>query len=213
MRRDRDTIPWLLVATAAAVVTFVTGVAALQTDGYWWLAALIALVCSAAAAGAAAIVALTDGRRTRRAPILSGATAHGPEPDWRGPPGSPHVLVVASEPVDGKLLRPAVGDGASVLVVAPAITSRLHRWVSDTDAAREHALVVERESVAALRATGVAADGHVGSGDPLTAIEDALRFFDAELIVLSLGPSGDREPPLRVEVERRFGRRVAELAA
>ena len=63
-----------------------------------------------------------------------------------------------------------------------AAVTRLSGWlryrVSDTDAARERAQVVEQESVAALRDAGVAADGHLGSADPLTAIEDALRFFD-----------------------------------
>jgi hypothetical protein len=142
------------------------------------------------------------------------ADAHG-----NGPDGSPHVLVVASEPVDSALLCDGLGRavtaGAAVLVVAPAITSsRLRYWVSDTDAARERAAAVERESIAALRDAGVAADGHVGSGDPLTAIEDALRFFDAELIVLLFRRPcrrGYRELPLRTEVERRFGRPVTEI--
>jgi hypothetical protein len=140
-------------------------------------------------------------------------------PDWRGPEGSPHILVVASQPVDGALLRDGLGDavtpGAAVLVVAPSITtSGLRYWVSDTDAARERARAVEQASVTALRDAGVAADGHVGSADPLTAIEDALCFFDAELIVLLFRRPcrrGYREPPLRTEVERRFGRPVAEI--
>ena len=213
---DGDSIPWLLIAAAIATVTVVAGVAAIATDGYWWVVALITLVLAATAGGAEAVVRLTSPRRDDRpAPVPGGPTAHGPGHDWRGPEGSPHVLVVASEPVDRTLLRPAVTNGAAVLIVAPAITNnRLRYWVSDTDAARERAEAVKRQSVAARRDAGVAADGHVGSGDPLTAIDDALRFFDAELIVLSSrtsGRRGYREPPLRTDVERRFGLPVAEL--
>lgn len=143
----------------------------------------------------------------------------GPPPDWRGSQGSPRVLVVASEPVDQALLADGLGGevpiGAAVLIVAPALTSgRLRYWMSDTDAAIARALMVEKASVATLRHAGVAADGHVGSADPLTAIEDALRFFDPDLIVLLFHRSGrraHRERPLRAEVERRFGRAVAEV--
>jgi hypothetical protein len=64
------------------------------------------------------------------------------------------------------------------------------------------------------RDAGGAAQGHVGSGDPLTAIEDALRIFDPDLILLLFhgsAPRRHRERRLRGEVERRFGRPVAEL--
>ena len=217
---DRDATPWLLVAAAAGALTVVAGVAAIaRTDSYWWVGVVIAMVVAGAAAGGAAVVHLTNrrGRRSRR--TVAGGTAHGPEQAWRGPEGTSHVLVVASEPVDRALLddglRHAVTPGAAVLVVAPAFTSsRLRYWVSDLDDAIARARAVEEASVAALRDAGVAADGHVGSGDPLTAIEDALRSFDPELIVLlrnGSGPRRYRERLLRGEVERRFGRPVTEL--
>jgi hypothetical protein len=144
---------------------------------------------------------------------------HGPPPDWRGPQGSPRVLVVASEPVDGALLAEGLGGGvppgAAVLVVAPALTSGwLRYWTSDRDAAIARARMIERASVATLHHAGIAVAGHVGSGDPVTAIEDALRFFDPDLIVLLFHRSGRRayrERPLRAEIERRFGRAVAEV--
>jgi hypothetical protein len=218
---DRDATPWLLLAAAAAVVAVVAGVVAIaRTDSYWWVAAVVALVCAGTAGGAVGVVHLTERRRRRRERDVAGGTAGGPAPGWRGPQGSPHVLVVASEPLGPELLhdglRRAVPPGAAALVVAPAYTrNRLRYWVSDLDDAIARARAVEEESVAALRDAGVAADGHVGSGDPLTAIEDALRFFDPELIVLLLHGPGRRryrERPLRDEVERRFSRPVAELA-
>jgi hypothetical protein len=127
--------------------------------------------------------------------------------------------VVASEPVDQALVTDGLGrsvpPAAAILVVAPALTSgRLRYWMSGTDAAITRARMVERASVAALRHAGVAAAGHVGSGDAIAAIEDALRFFDPELIVLLFHRTGRkayRERPLRAEVERRFGRAVAEV--
>jgi hypothetical protein len=219
--RDRDATPWLLVAAAALVVAIVAGVVAIAlTDSYWWVAAVTALVLAGTAGGAVGVVHLTERRRRRRVHQPAGGTAHGPAPGWRGPQGSPHVLVVASEPLGRELLddglREAVPPGAAVLVVAPAFTTgRLRYWVSDLDGAIARARAVEEASVAALRDAGVAADGHVGSGDPLTAIEDALRFFDPELILLLLHGPGRRryrERPLRAEVERRFSRPVAELA-
>jgi hypothetical protein len=218
--RDRDAIPWLLVAAAAAILAVVAGVAEIgQSGSYWWVVAVIALVCAAAAGGGAGVIHLTNRRRRRPQREVPGGTADGPAPDWTGPQGSPHVLVVASEPVDRSLLadglRHSVPPGVAVLVVAPALTTnRLRDWVSDTDAAIARARAVEEASVAALRDAGIAADGHVGSGDPLTAIEDALRFFDPEVIVLYFhrsGRRGYREPPLRTEVERRFSRPVAEI--
>jgi hypothetical protein len=218
--RDRDAVPWLLVAAAAAVVTVVAAVVAIaRTDSSWWVVAAIALVLAGTAASAVGVARLTNRRRRQRPVEVHGATAHGPPPEWRGPQGSPHLLVVASEPVDraalGDGLGQAVPEGAAVLVVAPAIpASGLRYWVSDTDAARRRAAAVERASVAALREAGVAADGHVGAGDALTAIEDALRFFAPELIVLLVHRTGGRharELPPRSEVERRFGVPVAEV--
>jgi hypothetical protein len=99
-----------------------------------------------------------------------------------------------------------------VLVVAPALhRPRLRYWVSDSDEAIAHAQAVERLTVHALRGEDVASSGHIGSADPMAAIEDALRFFDADRIALAMHTTGKRryrERDLRAEVERRFGRPV-----
>jgi hypothetical protein len=116
-------------------------------------------------------------------------------PAW---PSRPHdrrqILVVANETVAGRALRAEVldraRDGARVLVVCPALNSHIRHWTSDEDQA--HALAEERldESLAALGGEGVDAAGEVGDADPIQAIDDALRMFDADEIVISTHPPG-----------------------
>jgi hypothetical protein len=102
------------------------------------------------------------------------------------------ILVVANETCAGRALleelRGRVGPGSEVLVVAPALNSRLRHMFADTD--RAYAAAEERlaESVQALRAVGIAAGGAVGDSDPVQAIEDALVEFEATEIVISTHP-------------------------
>ena len=101
-------------------------------------------------------------------------------------------LVVANETCAGRALleelRGRVGPESDVLVVAPALNSRLRHVFADTDGA--YAAAEERlaESVEALRAVGIGADGAVGDSDPVQAIEDALAEFEATEIVISTHP-------------------------
>ena len=46
------------------------------------------------------------------------------------------------------------------------------------------------DSLAAMRAAGIEARGEVGDGDPLQAIEDALRTFAPDELVISTHPEG-----------------------
>jgi len=108
--------------------------------------------------------------------------------------GRKRILVVANETVAGtelryEVVRRAAGD-AEVLVVTPALNSRLRHWTSDEDRARGEAQARLDTSLAALRDAGVDARGQVGDDDPLQAIEDALRAFPADEIVLSTHPPG-----------------------
>ena len=104
------------------------------------------------------------------------------------------ILVVANETVAGRALRGEVvrraeGD-ADVLVVCPALNSLVRHWASDEDGAR--ALAHDRldESLGALSAAGVEARGEVGDADPIQAMDDALRTFGADEIVISTHPPG-----------------------
>jgi hypothetical protein len=104
------------------------------------------------------------------------------------------ILVVANETVAGRALRGEVvrraeGD-ADVLVVCPALNSPLRHWASDEDGARALAQDRLEESLGALSAAGVEARGEVGDADPIQAMDDALRTFGADEIVISTHPPG-----------------------
>ncbi len=121
------------------------------------------------------------------------------------------VLVLASEPVSGEVVKQAIGaekaEDAEVLVVAPALNSRLRFLASDPDPAIERAEEVAQESVERMDEEGIDAAGDTGESDPVQAIEDALVTFSAEEIVLCTNPGGDRnwlEEGVVDEVKARF---------
>jgi hypothetical protein len=121
--------------------------------------------------------------------------SHEPVASRATPVDEHRVLVVANETVAGQRLRDAVrrateGRQASVLVVSPALNSPLRHLVSDEDTAREAADRRLAASLDALRESGIEARGEVGDADPLQAIEDALRIFGADEIILSTHPEG-----------------------
>ena len=116
-------------------------------------------------------------------------------PPHRGPDDERRILVVANETVVGRALREAVEDAAesyraNVLVVSPALNSPLKHWTSDEDQARAAAEERLRRSVGELEGLGISARGEVGDADPVQAIEDALRTFGADVIVISTHPEG-----------------------
>jgi hypothetical protein len=105
------------------------------------------------------------------------------------------ILVVANETVGGGELRDLLGQKAAgvdehVLLVCPALNSKLRTWTSDEDGARAAAQARLDASLERLAALGVHARGEIGDGDPLQALEDALREFPADEIVVSTHPPG-----------------------
>jgi hypothetical protein len=110
-------------------------------------------------------------------------------------PGERRILVIANETVGGHTLRSAILERSldvreEVLVVTPALNSPIRHWVSDDDDARAAAQERLDESLARLAQAGVEARGEIGDGDPLQAIEDALRTFGADEIIISTHPEG-----------------------
>jgi nucleotide-binding universal stress UspA family protein len=106
-----------------------------------------------------------------------------------------HILVIANETVGGEALRDEIrkrseGYSEQVLVVCPALNSPLRHWASDEDPARAAAQERLARSLQRLRDLGIEARGEVGDGDPLQAMEDALRTFGADEIILSTHPPG-----------------------
>jgi len=109
--------------------------------------------------------------------------------------GERRILVVANETVGGHTLRSMILEKSldvreEVLVVTPALNSPLKHWVSDEDGARAAAEDRLNASLAQLADAGVQARGEVGDGDPLQAMEDALRTFGADEIIISTHPEG-----------------------
>ncbi|HYX84933.1 MAG TPA: hypothetical protein VE777_08170 [Gaiellales bacterium] len=122
------------------------------------------------------------------------------------------ILVVANETCAGRALldelRGRVRPESDVLVVAPALNSRLRHIFADIDGAYAAAEERLHESIAALRAAGIPARGAVGDSDPVQAIEDALFEFDASEIVISTHPP-DRSNWLEKKVVERASERFS----
>lgn len=104
------------------------------------------------------------------------------------------ILVIANETVAGRALRSEIvrraQDDADVLVVCPALNSPLRHWASDEDAARAQAQQRLDVRLARLAEAGIEARGEVGDSEPLQAMEDALRTFGADEIIISTHPEG-----------------------
>jgi hypothetical protein len=101
------------------------------------------------------------------------------------------VLVISNETVEADILRETIAARAGrtqVLVVAPALNTRLRHWLSDEDPARRAAERRLAGTLAALRTAGVDVDGWVGDADPLLAIEDALAVFAADELLVATHP-------------------------
>jgi hypothetical protein len=113
----------------------------------------------------------------------------------RGRGGRRRILVVANETVAGRALRNEIVHRArrgepEVLVVCPALNTRLRHWTSDEDRARREASERLNALLAALEAEGISARGEIGDDDPLQAVDDALRTFGADEIIISTHPPG-----------------------
>ena len=139
-------------------------------------------------------------RRGRQAPPVKSAPAASPPDEYR-------ILVVANETVGGTelldVLRGRAARGRTVvMVVSPALNSHVKTWTSDEDEARAAAGDRLAASLVAMRAVGLDATGEVGDGDPVRAIEDALRTFRPDELVVSTHPPGRSNWLERGVVER-----------
>ncbi len=115
------------------------------------------------------------------------------------------VLVADAVPAPEAVRRLGVTvrstDGEMVVVV-PALNSPIRHWTSDEDRARARAESVLDAVLGELRAAGVDANGRVGPDDPLEAIDDVLRVFPANEILLATSSPGERNWSEQRLVER-----------
>jgi hypothetical protein len=166
----------------------------LLTVGYFAAIAIAALALGKwaglavfAALTLAGLVYVARGRRTEP-PRQQVPSRQGKENERR-------ILVIANETVGGGPLREEIrrrseGYDEHVLVVCPALNSPLRHWASDEDDARAKAQGRLSASLARLREAGIDAQGEVGDAEPLQAMEDALRLFGADEIIISTHPEG-----------------------
>lgn len=174
-RSEAEAYRFLFLTIAACTVVVLASLL-----GGAWAGVPVWLVVTAAAA----FFYLRQGRAGR---LLRTAPAHVGAEDER------RILVVADETVTGERLsreieRAALGHRERVLIVCPALVSPLRRWTSDVDHARAQAQCRLDESLTQLRNARIEAEGEVGDADPLRAIEDALRTFGADEIIICTHP-------------------------
>ena len=84
----------------------------------------------------------------------------------------------------------ALSQQTRFFVVCPALNSRLKTYTSDEDPARAAAQERLDATLARLASVGIEASGEVGDGDPLVAVDDAVRTFGPNEIVISTQPPG-----------------------
>ena len=124
------------------------------------------------------------------------------------------LLLVAIEPIDEpeavESVRAAAHAGPDldpeVLVLAPALNTPLSHWASAVGRSRLDAQRKLVLTVGALAAAEVDARGAVGDPDPLQAVEDALREYAADEVIVGV-PERRRESSARelvAELRRRL---------
>jgi nucleotide-binding universal stress UspA family protein len=166
----------------------------LLTVGYFAAIAIAALALGKWA-GLAVFAALTLAGLVYVAGARRSEAPRQQVPLRQGTANERRILVIANETVGGGPLREEIrqrseGYDEHILVVCPALNSPLRHWASDEDDARVKAQERLSASLARLQEAGIDAKGEVGDAEPLQAMEDALRLFGADEIIISTHPEG-----------------------
>jgi hypothetical protein len=106
------------------------------------------------------------------------------------------ILVVANEGLGGDALTSALrskraGGNAHVRVVVPALAGTLDRLAGDVDEEIGRAEGDAERLVGEINAAGFDADGIVGDADPTQALEDALKTYAADEVIVVNPPEGE----------------------
>jgi hypothetical protein len=110
------------------------------------------------------------------------------------------VLVVAvaeATPESAQRIADITGSPSDVRLVVPVPSHRLDRWLSAEDDARHEAEALLARSAGTLVAAGLPVSGSIGDADPAQALEDELRGYAADEVVLLT--AGDKDPLGKVE--------------
>lgn len=175
LRSEADAFKWVVVIGVGALSVIGLTLLTRPVVGVIWAAALVGF-------GAGVAYRSARGALPRSVEVT------------RGGDGKHRLLVVANETVGGGELIAEIqsrcrGRDCEIRVVTPALAaSRVSHWTSDVDEAIELARQRMELSLIAIRELGLRAKGEIGDSDPNVAIEDALRTFPADEIVISTHP-------------------------
>ncbi|HWP33911.1 MAG TPA: hypothetical protein VNL97_09220 [Solirubrobacterales bacterium] len=190
LRSEADAFKWVVVIGVGALSVIALTLLTRPVVGVIWAAALLGF-------GAGFAYRAARGALPRNVDLTRGGDA------------KHRVLVVANETVGGEALIEEIRArcrerDCEILVVTPALAaSRASHWASDVDEAIELARQRMELSLIAIGELGLKAKGEIGDSDPNVAIEDALRVFPADEIVIATHPP---------ERSRWLERRVVERA-
>jgi hypothetical protein len=138
----------------------------------------------------------------RRRPLRAAAS----EPHPHGSPGRRRVLVVANDALAGEHLRERIAGAddveVEVDVLAPVLSSRIHLAVSDIDEERREAYERLERSLAWARSQGFRARGEIGDPSPATAMEDELRAFGADQVIVVTASAAVEDRQEREQLQR-----------
>jgi GABA permease len=175
LRSESDAFKWFVVVLVAGASVGLLTALTRPLVGALWALFLIG-------SGVGVAVSLSRGRIPSQVPL------------GRGGDGRHRVLVMANETVGGGALleeiRKRCADrDCEVRVVTPLQPpSRAAHLAGEVDEARELARQRMELSVIEIERQGIKARGEVGEAEPNVALEDALRTFAADEIVISTHP-------------------------
>jgi hypothetical protein len=175
LRSEQDAFRWVLVIGAAVASAIALTLLTRPAVGVVWTALLIGF-------------GFGFGYHSARGSLPRAVQV------TRGGDGKFRLLVVANETVQGEALLNEIRNRCrerrcEVMVVTPALaSSRASHWASDIDEAIELARQRMELSLIEIKQLGFKAKGEIGDSDPNMAIEDALRVFSADEILISTHP-------------------------
>lgn len=106
------------------------------------------------------------------------------------------LLIAAGESASGSKelpvgVRELIDAAQEIMVMTPALPSRIEWLVSATNKAREHADERLSTVLSHLEELGSKASGRVGADDPMVAFEDAIREFAPDHLLIALRPEDE----------------------